>query len=314
MKNVPVNIACIGECMIELAPDRPGFYRQSYAGDTFNTAAYMARQFAPRIDVSYITGLGQDSQSTALRAALEAEGIRTDHITIVPDKIPGLYMIENDESGERSFQYWRADSAARQMFAGWTAKQIVELLSRFDLVYLSGITLAILDKDQRATLFAALKALSGSVNLAFDPNYRPALWPDKDECRASFEACAALCDFALITLDDHTALWDEASGLDCALRWQSWGADEVVVKEGGAECQILNRDGVIHAPPPQKLKPRDTTGAGDSFAAGYLGARILSASIPQAADLAHRIAGQVIMHPGGVIDHTVWQVVETDFT
>ena len=82
-------------------------------------------------------------------------------------------MIENDETGERYFQYWRNDAAAKLMFGGWSVEKIADLLKEFNLVYFSGITLAILDDAQRDNLLAALGSLRGKVKVAFDPNFRP---------------------------------------------------------------------------------------------------------------------------------------------
>ncbi len=305
-----VSIACIGECMIELAPAGDGLFKQGFAGDTFNTAAYLSRQFSPEIKVSYITGLGVDPMSQGIRKALEAENILTDSVTVVEDKNPGLYMIENDETGERFFTYWRNDAAAKKMFADWSADQIADLLKKFDVIYFSGITLAILDDAQRQALFDALEKVKGTVKVGFDPNYRPKLWPDSDVCRAAFERAAALSDFALVTADDHVALWGDADGLAIARQWRDYGASEVVVKEGASSCLLVTGEEVKNVPPAAKLKPKDTTGAGDSFAAGYLGARALGASQEEAARMAHGVAGQVIMHPGAIIDKSVWTRVK----
>ena len=307
--NKALKIACIGECMIELSPAGNGLFRQGFAGDTFNTAAYLSRQFAPDVEVSYITGLGSDPQSDGIRKALEGEGISTGSITLVADKNPGLYMIENDETGERFFQYWRNDAAAKQMFAGWSVKTIAELLGGFDVLYFSGITLAILDEAQRTALFEAIASVKDKVKVGFDPNYRPKLWPQSDVCRKVFEQAASLSDFALVTLDDHVALWGEASALDIAKLWHALGAAEVIVKEGGSNCLILSDGMQINVPPAAMLKPKDTTGAGDSFAAGYLGRRALGGSVEEAARTAHGVAGQVIMHPGAIIDRSVWTPV-----
>ncbi|WP_316860408.1 sugar kinase [uncultured Cohaesibacter sp.] len=305
-----VKIACIGECMIELAPAGNGLFKQGFAGDTFNTAAYLSRQYSPDIEVSYVTGLGKDPMSDGIRKALEAEDIRTDSITMVEDKNPGLYMIENDDTGERFFTYWRNDAAAKKMFAGWSIEKIAELLGQFDVIYFSGITLAILDEAQRTALFEAIAQLKGKVKVGFDPNYRPKLWPDSDICRAAFERAASLCDFALVTADDHVALWGEADGMAIAKQWKGYGAREVVVKEGASSCILLTDDDVKNVPPAAKLKPKDTTGAGDSFAAGYLGKRALGGSQEEAAKTAHGVAGQVIMHPGAIIDKSVWTRVK----
>ena len=305
-----VRIACIGECMIELAPAGDGLFKQGFAGDTFNTAAYLTRQFAPEIEVSYITGLGVDPMSEGIRKALEAEGVKTDSVTIVNDKNPGLYMIENDDTGERFFTYWRNDAAAKKMFAGWSVDKIAALLEQFDVIYFSGITLAILDDAQRSALFDAISKVKDKVKVGFDPNYRPKLWPDSAVCCAAFERAASLSDFALVTADDHVALWGEAEGLDIAKQWKGYGAGEVVVKEGASSCLLFTGEDVKNVPPAAKLKPKDTTGAGDSFAAGYLGQRALGGSQEEAAKTAHGVAGQVIMHPGAIIDKSVWTRVK----
>ncbi|WP_319531192.1 sugar kinase [uncultured Cohaesibacter sp.] len=308
--NKTVRLASIGECMIEFSPAGNGLYKQGFAGDTFNTAIYLSRQFSPRIEVSYVTGLGNDPQSNGIRKLLTDEGLKVDSITMVEDKSPGLYLIENDETGERFFQYWRNDAAAKKMFAGWSVDEIKVLLETFDLVYFSGITLAILDEAQRDNLFAALAEVKGKVQIGFDPNYRAKLWPDSDVCRAAYARAASLADLALVTIDDHQALWPDETAQAVADRWRQWGAREVVVKEGGANCIVLNDEGFHDAPPPALLKPKDTTGAGDSFAAGYLGMRALGHDFSEAAQMAHSIAGRVIMHPGAVIDPSLWTRVE----
>ncbi len=309
-----LKVVALGECMIEFAPAGEGLFRRACAGDSFNSAVYLARQFSPAIAVSYMTGLGEDASSALIRHALLDEGISDETIISVKDRAPGLYLIENDESGERFFQYWRSQSAARSMFDGWTAVQIAERLAGFDLLYLTGISLAILDPDQRANLLDAIAQLQGRLQVAFDPNFRPALWPDHDLCRQSYQRVAALCDYALVTLDDHAALWPDQSAEEAGQSWLGWGASEVVVKEGGSHCLIMAGEESLSVAPPLRLSPVDTTGAGDSFAAGYLGARLLGQGRQQAAQLAHSIAAQVIMHPGGVIEKANWQRVEEEPT
>ncbi|WP_319411688.1 sugar kinase [uncultured Cohaesibacter sp.] len=316
--NELLKIASIGECMIELSPAKgvEGFpegtkiFRQAFAGDTFNTATYLVRQFAPKAEVSYITGLGADMQSQSMREKFVSEGIKVDHITLVEGKNPGLYMIENDETGERYFQYWRNDAAAKLMFGGWSVEKIAELLGQFNLVYFSGITLAILDDVQRDNLLAALGSLKGKVKVAFDPNFRPALWPDRDKCRAVFSKAASVTDFALVGCEDHAALWQESDADKIADAWRGWGAGEAIIKGGDNSCVIVNGEGRLEVAPPAKLKPVDTTGAGDSFAAGYIGMRIQDKSVDEAARMAHAIAAKVIMHPGGAIDKAVWSPVQ----
>ncbi|MEM6583147.1 MAG: PfkB family carbohydrate kinase, partial [Pseudomonadota bacterium] len=72
-------IYCAGEVMLEFAATgSPGEFRQSFAGDAFNTAVYMARA---GLAVNFVTRLGEGSFSDAIVAELQAEGIGTDSVS-----------------------------------------------------------------------------------------------------------------------------------------------------------------------------------------------------------------------------------------
>ena len=57
-------------------------------------------------------------------------------------------------------------------------------------------------------------------------------------------------------------------------------------------------------PVPEVLVPIDATAAGDGFNAGYLAARLSGGDPAQAAGAAHRLAGNVIRHPGALVPRT----------
>ncbi|TLP43173.1 sugar kinase [Cohaesibacter sp. CAU 1516] len=312
-KKAPLKAVCIGECMVELSPAGDGLFRQAFAGDSYNTATYLARQFAPDVEVSYLTALGTSGLSLQMIDHFKAEGIGVDSIRKLDGKNPGLYRIENDASGERFFDYWRGQSAARDMFAGQSVADLVEELDAFDAIYLSGISLAILDESQRSNLMQALKQLVAeeSCLVAYDPNHRPALWSSPEAARAVSETMAGIASLCLVGLEDDAAIMEEACDAEAvASRWQAWGTREVVVKDGGANCLIRQGEATLTIAPQAALSPVDTTGAGDSFAAGYVGARLTGKDPAEAAALAHRIAGQVIMHPGAVIARDLWQTID----
>ena len=95
--------------MAELAPSGgPGAFQLGFAGDTFNTAWYMA-QIAPGIEVSYLTAVGEDTLSDDMRAFFRASGINDAHVRTIKGATVGLYLIHL-ENGERSFSYWRSRS------------------------------------------------------------------------------------------------------------------------------------------------------------------------------------------------------------
>ena len=106
-------IALIGECLIELNGEPFGSLHQTFGGDTLNTALYLARLTRPTIDVKYVTAVGTDALSNGMVQRWQAEGIDTALTLRDPARPPGLYLIQVDAHGERTFLYWRGESAAR---------------------------------------------------------------------------------------------------------------------------------------------------------------------------------------------------------
>ena len=154
VKRPVTRIACVGEVMIELIAQADGTARLGVAGDTFNTAVYMARALSDAdIDVSYVTALGRDPYSNRIAEAIQAYGLKTEHVERRDGMMPGLYAIDTDADGERSFSYWRSASAARTLFSTPCSVSL-DKLDDFDLVFLSGITLAILPPSVRLDLMA----------------------------------------------------------------------------------------------------------------------------------------------------------------
>jgi 2-dehydro-3-deoxygluconokinase len=291
-------VACLGEVMVELSrlDLAGGTARVGVAGDTYNMAVYLARLLGE--GVSYVTVLGRDALSDRMVEVMAAEGVGTDLVGRHPTRLPGLYAIELDAGGERSFRYWREASAARTLFG--EAGPSLDDLGAFDVVLLSGITLAILPEEVRAALVARLGALraAGRV-IAFDGNYRPRLWPDVDAARGAFEAMWRATTVALPSLDDEAALRPGATPATVAQRLAGLGVPEVVVKTGaggpliGPDARPLGLAAAAHVV--------DTSGAGDSFDAGYLAARLGGADPEAAARAGHRLATAVIGHHGAVI-------------
>jgi 2-dehydro-3-deoxygluconokinase len=296
-------IASIGECMIELRHRSPSELTLAFGGDTLNFAVYFARLTRERdVRVDYVSALGDDAYSEAMVAMWQAEGIGTRLAARLAGRLPGLYTIRTDASGERSFTYWRSASAAREMLKDGRAERLLAELSGYELLYLSGVTLSILDDGQRQALMAitdALRERGGRV--AFDSNYRPVGWPDPASARAAFDQMLTRADVALPTLDDDRALFGVADARGAADRLHHLGVAEVVVKRGAAGCFLSSAAFTAGVPPTPVAEVVDSTAAGDSFNAGYLAARLFGADPAAAARLGGALAARVIAHPGAII-------------
>ena len=320
-----IRLALTGECMVELVPDpgRKDMLRRSFSGDTLNTAVYVSRLGG--VETSYLSSVGTDSLSDAMLRFWQQEGIDASLTRRLPGAVPGLYMIQTDENGERSFLYWRSASAARLCYSGRDADGILDALASFDGVYLSGISLAVFFEDGRTRLLERLAQLAGKVPVFFDANFRPSLWGgSRDEAveraRPWYRNILPLCSMLFLSPEEAEA-FDDMKGCagpeDTAVRLASRmrpGA-ELIMKDGSRPCLLWDAKRMLRVPPLPVENVVDTTAAGDSFAAAYLHARLHGMSPEQAARRGHRLAAAVIREPGAVIpvNHMPEELIHESF-
>jgi 2-dehydro-3-deoxygluconokinase len=290
----------IGECMVELMQAEGGLLRKGYAGDTFNTA-YYARLFLPADwKVEYLTAVGTDIVSEEMLAFIESTGVGTAHIPRVEGRMPGLYMIHLKD-GERSFSYWRSTSAAKLLADD--PERVRAAIETSDIVFFSGITLAILSPHAVETLLSELRrAKAGGKRVVFDPNIRPRLWDDAARMRATLEAGARAATMVLPSYDDEATHFGDTT-IDATIeRYRALGVDEIAVKDGanGVTLQFGGEER-MHIPAAPVSRVVDTTSAGDSFNGSFL-ARLAAGDSPaDAAAFAVRVAAAVIGHHGALV-------------
>ncbi len=301
-----LNIAIIGECMVELQK-KEGQLRQSFGGDTLNTALYLSRLTkAHDVRTSYVTALGNDPFSQEMLSAWQEEGVDTSLVLTINEKQPGIYYIETDETGERYFHYWRNEAAAKFLFEQNDSAELVDKLYAYDAVYLSGITLAILTEEGKTKLFAFLerfKAEGGKV--VFDNNYRPKLWESREKALSWYLKILKYTDIALLTFEDEQMLYGDEHLEECIERTSSLGVEEIIIKRGGKDCLVVANGEAQYVVPNKVDNVIDTTAAGDSFSAGFLAKRLTGGSAVESAYLGHCMAGAVIQYKGAIIPREV---------
>ena len=302
--NHPIQFIAIGECMLEVQANGFGPCVLSYGGDTFNTSVYLRRCASVKdIEVSYATGLGVDPLSQQLKQAWQGLGINLSAVETIEGKLPGMYLIETDDKGERSFHFWRENSAARAYFQA-TETALEKAASHCDCIYFSGISLAILDEASRKRLFAMLqKVRATGCRVVFDNNFRPKLWPNRKLAQSVYLEAFAACHTAMITLDDHQAVFECESLEDALMHAKKLAIPEVVIKRGAADTLVKeeNSSDWRSFPTLPVKQVVDTTAAGDAFAAGYLSRRLCGASAEISASYGNALAARVIQHRGALV-------------
>jgi 2-dehydro-3-deoxygluconokinase len=311
-------VVAFGECMAELRPLGEGRWQQGFAGDTFNTAAYLRRlDREGRHTIEYACGLGDDPFAPQMLDLWRQEGVGDRFTRRVPGRTTGLYAISVDPNGERQFSYWRDTSAARGYFdvpeTPLEARQ-----DEIDVMYISGISLGILPTasvDRLLTLCGRLKARGAKV--VFDNNYRPRQWSSAKAAWGTMKRCLESCDIALLTLDDQLSLNESSDAEEVIAASMNLDVDEVVIKRGTLPTLVRDSHGRSSSVKVAAVKPVDTTAAGDSFAAGYLYGRLSGADPTAAAELGNALAGRVVQHPGALMpsvaleaDRDFWQIRE----
>lgn len=303
------NIFLFGECMVELMTTArsplANTMKQSFAGDVFNTAVYLKRTFS-QAKVHLVTAVGKDEFSLDMIQYFENESIGTDFVFQSDDKIPGLYSIQLDDAGERSFTYWRENSAARSVMS-FINDDISQQFNPGDVFFFSGISVGVVKPDDRDNFWRFVNQLKAAgITIVFDLNYRPKLWASEDEAREQFRLAFQAADILLPGVDDFAAIFALDQVEEIIAFFAQYDYQELVIKNGDKNvyCISAAEQEIVDVTPVAKVV--DTTSAGDSFNGGYLSARLAGKSIADSVEFANQVAGFVIQHPGAIVDQAAF--------
>lgn len=300
-------LAAIGECMIELSADRRDSsknYQIGYGGDTLNVALYCARWGG---EVDYVTAVGDDPFSQKMVSQWKNEKIGVDLVSSIGGRQSGLYLVDTDSEGERSFSYWRENSPAREMFSSDSTSDLLKNLSIFDWFYFSGITLSLFSEKGLDVFWQFLNERKhNGCKVIFDLNYRPACWNSKRYAKEVMDRFIGLSDIALPSQDDEKLLYGINSTHGVIERYKLLGVNEIVVKRGKQGCVLWFNNESVELPTQVVVQPLDTTAAGDSFNGAYLAARLNGVEPLQAIKYGQRCAALVVGYPGAIVEKADW--------
>ncbi len=256
------DIVAIGEVLIDLTQKGVdelgvGQYASNPGGAPANLAVAAARLGA---STAFVGKVGKDAFGKYLRAVLEENSVDTTGLLEDPKEHTTLAVVSVDETGERSFTFYRDPSAdvnlkAEEIPAG--------LLKDTRILHFGSVSLTA-EPARSATLYAARTARENGCLVSYDPNYRASLWHSEEEAVREMKNALSLCDILKISDEELpllTGTTDPAAGSELLL---GLGIRLIFVTLGanGAFFRLGEHTGSV---PGIRVKVGDTNGAGDTF-------------------------------------------------
>ena len=274
----------------------------NFGGDVLNTALYYSRLGG---NASFLTALGDDIFSKQLISLWESENINTSEILILKNKVPGLYAIETDNSGERNFHYWREEAPVKDLFDNISIKKLNNYIEEYKYLYFSGISLSRWNEKQLNIFCNWLEKFKNTLDkeIIFDLNYRPKCWVNNQQTKKYLNKILPFVTMIITTFDDEILLFNDKNHNETLSRYQKYNIETVIIKDGAKPITVFNKNKVNHVK--NKIiveKPIDTTSAGDSFNGAFLACFNVTQNIKKSIDFAQSVAVEVISHQGAIID------------
>ncbi len=256
-------IVCVGEILADLIGKENESvltFKCFCGGAPFNVAVNAKKAGAK---VGFIGKVGCDSIGRFLISESKKAGFDDLNIQLDDERNTTLAFVTLNE-GERDFSFYRHDTADYNIdltdvnFCKYENLNIVHLGSLM-LSESNGVKLAreVVDKSKKV-----------GAKLSFDMNFRMDIYEDFDCAKNTYKPfvdCADIIKFSDDELRDYTGVDDIVQAIQSFYR-----NDTLVLVTLGAKGSMYYINGEYGVVDTEKVKPIDTTGAGDAFFGTFL--------------------------------------------
>lgn len=299
--NVKVEILGIGDAMVDLSthasalPPRGGniwstAVTLSPGGTTANVAAGIAKL---GLRSSFIGCVGDDPYGHYTIDEFQRAGVFTGYVKLRQGAYTGIVLAIVDDTGERTFIAC-AKGASHTLLDCQDFKNID--FKKIPIVHSTGVCFA--EEPSRSVLLAILEqAHQAGCLVYFDPNLRLEgdIFPKELE-EAQWKSFT-FADVILIGDNEVGLMFPGLSLKEAARLIREQGAKTVVIKQGEKGASLFSEEGEYTCPA-FSVEVNSTTGAGDSFDAGFIAARVRGASLHDALVYACAVAGLKVTGSG----------------
>lgn len=267
-----IDVVALGELLIDFAckeMDDAGYplMKANPGGAPGNFLAALSKYGCK---TAFIGKVGEDTFGRLLVNTCAEVGINTDGIIVDPDVFTTLAFVTIDETGNREFAFARKPGADTCLRFEEVNLSIIDECKDFHFGTLSLIA----EPARSATIKSVEYAKQLGKMISFDPNLRKPLWDDLDRAKEEIKWGLSKADIVKISDEEIEFLWGDISYEDAAnMLINEYNVSIVFITLGSKGClyAISKGSGCVESP---KVKPIDTTGAGDIFGGSAL-SRIL---------------------------------------
>lgn len=262
-------IVCFGEALIDFlarpgeTPEAPRAFLQFAGGAPANVSVAAARLGA---ETQFVGMLGDEMFGDFLLGSLRDAGVDTTHIVRTNEARTALAFVQLDADGERSFSFYRPP-AADLLFRD----EHFHPQSFRDTAVFHVCSNSLTEADiAQTTLQGMARARAAGAVVSIDLNLRPALWPADVDPRPRLWSALGEADVVKLARNELEYLATDAGGENAVLQRILGGhARLVVVTDGAATMHWRTREARGEVPA-FRVRPVDTTAAGDAFVGGLL--------------------------------------------
>ena len=257
-----MDITALGELLIDFtyageSESGQRLFEQNPGGAPANVLAAAGRL---GLSAAFIGKVGADMHGEFLRDTLVNAGIDTRGLVMDPAAFTTLAFVALGANGERSFSFARkpgADTLLR------TDELPLELIRESRVFHVGSLSLCA-EPARSATVAALEEAEKAGCIISYDPNYRAALWDDKETAKAHMCSLLPYADMVKISDEETELLTGFTAPEEAAAAILEYGAGLAAVTLGAGGVYIAVRDGRCRIAG-YRVAAVDTTGAGDAF-------------------------------------------------
>ncbi|PZD97524.1 sugar kinase [Paenibacillus sambharensis] len=255
-------------------------------------------------EVTYISQLGDDPFGRSIARFLKTSGLDTTYVTFSRDQFTGMQWKQKVEEGDPEVFSLRRNSAASRM-----GRNAIERLDwgGYNHLHLTGIPPALSASCRELVYELMAEARTRGVQISFDPNLRPGLWPDKEEMVQVINDLACRADIVLPGIEEGELLTKTEGEQTVADFYHAAGVKTVVIKLGARGAYTSSEGQHFYTEGFRVGRVVDTVGAGDGFAVGVVSGMLEGLPLQEAVRRGTAIGALAVMSPGdndGLPDRT----------